>query len=700
MPDVAQLTVSIQASGASQAEDDINRVDKAVGKSSGWKSALGNAASIFAGFSAANIAADAVGFLKDQLWESIQAGMQANQVDAQLAAGLRSTHDASGMTAASLDDLATKLMNQTGITDTAVKSSESMLLTFTNIGKNVFPQATQAVADLATKMANGAVPSAQQMEQASIQLGKALGDPTKGYAQLQRVGVTFTKQQIDQIKTMEASGNIAGAQAVILKEMNKEFGGSAEAAGKANGGMAIFSATLDHAKEQIGQAILPVLFQLGQAILPLVQDLASDLPGAIAKVQGFFQQWQPVLSAVGDAAQTLGNVFMSGLKPAFDQIGDALSKTSGPGLTVKGVMAQVSTVVQQLTPYIRQAGQIIGQLAVIVVTQVIPAWLRMQGFMISALLPVLKQLGNFIMSQVVPAVMQLVGFFVAHVLPVLDQVQQIIVADVVPAFQQIMTAIIQNVWPAVKQLIASLEDLWNKISPALIPAVQFLGNLLKNVVAPIIAHTVVPAIGLAVNIVAGFVTGLGWLIGKVGDVLGILGRLKDFLGGKLTDAWNGLGTLVKGIWSGIGDAVKGGINGVIDIINGLIGAIDNISINVPSVGPFGGGHIGFSIPKIPHLASGGDVSGLFVGGEDGMELLAKPGLYNAPPGSHVYSASQTAALLGAGTSAPLTAPGSSGAYQGPETLVVNIAGEQVARIILPALVKTIRNGTGIRHMTA
>ena len=73
---------------------------------------------------------------------------------------------------------------------------------------------------------------------AAIQLGKALNDPIKGISALTRIGVTFTDEQKAQIKTMQEAGDMAGAQGVILAELNKEFGGSAQAAADADGGWA------------------------------------------------------------------------------------------------------------------------------------------------------------------------------------------------------------------------------------------------------------------------------------------------------------------------------------------------------------------------------------------------------------------------------------------------------------------------------
>jgi len=725
--DVAQLTVKIGAD-ATEANKKMGDTSGLLDRvKSGFEHGIGSALAWKAVDGVFSLVKDSVGGLVGNLGDLISAGITSNQIDAQLAAGLRSTHDASGMTADSLDNLAAKLSSQTGITDDAVKASESMLLTFTNIGQNVFPQATQAVADLATKMANGAVPSTQQMEQASIQLGKALGDPAKGYAQLQRVGVTFTKQQIEQIKTMEKSGNIAGAQAVILKEMNKEFGGSADAAGQANGGMAIFQATLENLKDTLGQAIIPILTMLMGAVQPLVSAFGQALPGALSTVQGWFSQIQPVIKAVGDGVQLLANVAKDAFAPAFKQIGDALSKVQGPGGGVKDIIGQINTVVQQAVPFIQQAakafGQLgtwfvstglpalqqfgnfvktqvlpplaqlgqfitttvvpaIGQIAAFVVTKLLPAWAQMQAVAMNIILPALQQLAGFIITNVVPVIEKLALWFETKVAPVLNQVAAIIVNSVVPAVEQIWNSISANLIPAI-------QNLWNKLSPVLIPAFGFLGGILKNVVAPAIS-LIIGVLGLFINIIA-------TVIGKIGDVLGVLGNLKDFIGGALSNAWNALGSLVSGVWQGITGAIKAEINGIITIINGLIQAIDNIHINIPQVGPFGGGSIGFNIPQIPYLASGGDVSGLFVGGEDGAELLTKPGLYKAPRGSHVYSAGDTANILSAAARGH-SVGSSGGGYQGPQVLQIHIAGRRVADAILPDMVQAIRNTTGIRHM--
>jgi len=92
--------------------------------------------------------------------------LDSQKVAAQTAAVLKSTCGAANVTAGQIDDLATSMLNKSGIDDEATKTGENMLLTFKNVrnevgkGNNIFDQATTAVADMATKMSGGAIPSA------------------------------------------------------------------------------------------------------------------------------------------------------------------------------------------------------------------------------------------------------------------------------------------------------------------------------------------------------------------------------------------------------------------------------------------------------------------------------------------------------------------------------------------------------------
>ena len=103
---------------------------------------------------------------------ALSKAMEAEAIQAELNAVLKSTGGIAGVTADEANSLATALSNVTKFSDDAIVSGESMLLTFTNIGSDVFPQATEAMLNLGEKFGS--------VDQASIQLGKALNDPIEG----------------------------------------------------------------------------------------------------------------------------------------------------------------------------------------------------------------------------------------------------------------------------------------------------------------------------------------------------------------------------------------------------------------------------------------------------------------------------------------------------------------------------------------
>lgn len=236
------LTLRMRAQGARQSAREVDKVTGSVKKYEGaakgahkssikaragvrtFGGALKPIASVAAGGAAAlgvvGLAGAAKSFV-DEFRDSQKVTKQTNAV-------LKSTHGAANTSAKSVANLATSISNKTGIDDEAIQSGSNMLLTFTNVrneaGKNnkIFNQASRTMVDMGAAMHKG--PGA-----ASIMLGKALNDPTKGMAALRRVGVTFTKGQQDQVASMQKSGDMMGAQKLILGELNKEFGGSAAA---------------------------------------------------------------------------------------------------------------------------------------------------------------------------------------------------------------------------------------------------------------------------------------------------------------------------------------------------------------------------------------------------------------------------------------------------------------------------------------
>ena len=159
----------------------------------------------------------------------IRNSIEAERVETQLNAVLKSTRHAAGLTAIELKNMASEMQMLTAFGDEEVLSMQNLLLTFKNIKGDEFKRATMAVLDLSTAMG-------QDLKSSAIQVGKALNDPKIGLTALQRVGITFSDSQKKLIKDLTETGRVAEAQRIIFKELESQFGGSAKAATNSFGG--------------------------------------------------------------------------------------------------------------------------------------------------------------------------------------------------------------------------------------------------------------------------------------------------------------------------------------------------------------------------------------------------------------------------------------------------------------------------------
>ncbi len=212
--------------------------------------------------------------------EAIELSRTQAAAEAQLSAALRSTGGAAGLTANQLKAHASALQDVTNFGDEVTIAAQAQLLTFTKIGSTVFPQATKAVLDLATRMDG-------DLKGATIQIGKALNDPIAGLSSLTRSGIQFTDQQKEQIRTLTESGNVVGAQTIILKELETQFGGSAEAARAADGGNIALSNSFGDLQEELGE--ISIAFgktfntaETGIKIIGFLQDRIETLQQIVA----------------------------------------------------------------------------------------------------------------------------------------------------------------------------------------------------------------------------------------------------------------------------------------------------------------------------------------------------------------------------------------------------------------------------------
>ena len=229
------------------------------------------------------------------------------QVDAiqKVEAALASTSAISGQTSEGLQEMASRLQEVTTYGDEAVLAMQAVLLTFTNIRGERFEQATTAILDMSAALGTS-------LQSAAIQVGKALNDPLKGVSALAEAGIQFTEQQRAQIKSMVEMGDVAGAQALILGELEVQFGGVAEAMAKTPAGQWTQAMNaLGDALEHVGQVLTPYVLRLATAVREAAlafQSLSPEAKTMIVVIAGLAATLGPVLTGIGLMVMGLGGL--------------------------------------------------------------------------------------------------------------------------------------------------------------------------------------------------------------------------------------------------------------------------------------------------------------------------------------------------------------------------------------------------------
>ena len=254
---------------------------------------------------------------------STQAAMEFQDAQAQLNAVLKSTNGAAGLTVDKLNAMASEYQSLTRYNDEAITGAQSLLLTFTQVGKDVFPDATMAILDMSTAMK-------MDLKSSTQLVGKALNDPIQGMAALRRVGVQLTAAQEEQIKTFMELGDVASAQKVIIGELTTQFGGSAAAAA------GTFAGRMDQLKNQFGDLQEAVGLRLMPAIVALLDKMMSWVNNP---------ETQAFLDGLIDGVVNLATSFLNWLPGAFQTMINFVDWLSNNKAVVVGVLAAMGVAV-------------------------------------------------------------------------------------------------------------------------------------------------------------------------------------------------------------------------------------------------------------------------------------------------------------------------------------------------------------------
>ncbi|KAA3641178.1 MAG: hypothetical protein DWP92_01645 [Armatimonadetes bacterium] len=225
---------------------------------------------------------------------------------------IENTGGAAGLTADEVKKMNRQLAFQTGIDKALVTEGSNILLTFKGIrnelgeGNAVFDRANMLALDMSKVFG-------QDVKSAATQLGKALEDPIKGVGALARVGVTFTKQQKDQIKALQESGDLLGAQQIVLDALEGQVGGVAVETADAT---AIISAGWAEVQEKLGNVLLPVLAAVATYVTETL------LPAFSMFTEWVTEKWNAVTAMFQGGSSDQVNTFVEWAKEVFAIVKD------------------------------------------------------------------------------------------------------------------------------------------------------------------------------------------------------------------------------------------------------------------------------------------------------------------------------------------------------------------------------------------
>lgn len=187
---------------------------------------------------------------------------------------ISATGGAVGFTAQQLQDQARATAFATLASVQGIQEAQSILLTFNRVTGSVFTDAIGLTQDLATVFGGSAASSATQ-------LGKALQDPITGITALNRVGISFTNQQKEQVKVLTQSGKVVEAQSIIIQTLKDQVGGAGEAVAKASlaGSLDTLGQSFDQFTETV--AISTGALELYQSI---IDKLSSGIQNRTAEI--------------------------------------------------------------------------------------------------------------------------------------------------------------------------------------------------------------------------------------------------------------------------------------------------------------------------------------------------------------------------------------------------------------------------------
>jgi len=354
---------------------------------------------------------------------------------------------------------------QTGIDQNSIKQTQAKLLTFGNLAASAdevggaFDRALAAAIDLEAAGFGAA-------EQQAVALGKALNDPTKGLAALGRSGITFTEIEKEKIKALQESGDLLGAQEILLEAVEKQVGGTAEATADMS---AQFQVAGSQVKERFGKSLSDAFDRIGgpalDRFLPKILEMADSFGPLIEQVVDFFLamldgegSMSPIIALFQEILANLPE-----LLPMFQEIGAVVGEIVAVAFEIFMDIARI--LITDVLPVFMESFKLLAP----VVMELTKTVLELIKPLLTALAPILPVLAQLIIALIVAftplleAVLPILIGLIEFLTPILITVGEIIGLVLVEAIK-IFTGAIEGMSEFISGFSDFFEEIWNNIS--------------------------------------------------------------------------------------------------------------------------------------------------------------------------------------------------------------------------------------------
>lgn len=478
----------------------------------------------------------------DDIFPRLQAGL--GQVSTQLGGFFGNLADSlTNILGPELDEMFVGLSQSIDIFAEHTDSLVGIITTLGNVGASRLPQLAAYVGDLADRF-DGFLNAAEadgrlnQWIETAIQNMKDLGSFTRDFfgtfAAIGRAAIAgggsplaMLADTMERIRTVVETPAFQGGLTNVFAAAHRAMSLVASTSGPAVKDLLVsvfelLSQILPTVGKTIGVLFRGIAEALNQAaVLDGVRAMFDGLYRAVVLLEPVFG---PLALAIGAVARIIGT-----LAPIIAQV-------------VSAALIPLSNIFVQITPYIQEVANLLGEALLQVIAALQPALEQIVPLLAVAFRDAIRQL-----MPIIPVLAQGINDILIAIIPLIPQILALIppfiqlAVAVLPPLIEAIVRIVQVIVP----LISAILSLVNLIMPVLVPALTFLAKVLID--------TVMFAVESVALVIEGAVKVFKGLI--------------DFITGVFTGNW-------KGAWNGI----KQILEGVFKLIVGAIGVFLSIGV--------------------------------------------------------------------------------------------------------------------------